>query len=78
MSQLLKSNSSTNSPNAFSLHNLPDAFATFFSNKLIKLHLSLNSSIIYSQTKNSQLFTRATFNQFLSISTSLIITILHS
>ena len=37
MGKFLKSNLSLNSPNAFSLQNLPDAFATFFQNEIIPL-----------------------------------------
>ena len=69
--KFLKSCSSNKLPQICPAHELPNAFATFFQNKILMLHqdLSTNQSAVCAPEENNEVFDGTTFDQFNPVTT---------
>ena len=78
--KFLKSYSSNKLPQICPAHELPNAFATFFQNKIVMLHqdLSTNQSAVCAPEENDVVFDGTTFDQFNPVTTVDVNNILHS
>ena len=78
--KFLKSYSSNKLPQICPAHELPNAFATFFQNKILMLHqdLSTNQSAVCAPEENDVVFDGTTFDQFNPVTTVDVNNILHS
>ena len=78
MNQLIKFKSSNHLPDQIPSSNLPETYARFFPCKVVNVHQSLDNSLSSVTFEESACFSGIKFDEFLSVSNTQVINILHS